>query len=93
MRILIAVLLLLGPILGFSDQAMGREHTKETPPAESFWPGPSLSGSWYDPSRSGEGFILEYMPDGTVIMACFTFPAVGAPVQQDWLMAEGGRFQ
>lgn len=93
MRILIAVLLLLGPILGFSDQAMGREHTKETPPAESFWPGPSLSGSWYDPSRSGEGFILEYMPDGTVIMAWFTFPAVGAPGQQDWLMAEGGRFQ
>jgi hypothetical protein len=26
-------------------------------------------------------------------MAWFTFPAVGAPGQQDWLMAEGGRFQ
>lgn len=93
MRIISVLLLLLVPILGFSDLAKGRELAKDTPPAESFWPGPSLSGSWYDPSRDGEGFILEYMPDGTVIMAWFTFPAVGAPGQQDWLMAEGGRFQ
>ncbi len=59
MRIISVLLLLLVPILGFSDLAKGRELAKDTPPAESFWPGPSLSGSWYDPSRDGEGFILE----------------------------------
>ena len=31
------------------------------------WLGPWASGSFFAPSRSGEGIILEYLPDGTAI--------------------------
>lgn len=92
MRIAVAIFLVIAAFFATPAHAHGPAHPDGSDPAEGYWPGPALSGSWYDPARSGEGFILEYMPDGTVIMAWFTFPAVGAPGQQDWLMAEGGRF-
>ena len=32
-----------------------------------YWPGPVVSGSWYDPARSGEGLILQYLPNGKAL--------------------------
>lgn len=55
------------------------------------WVGPELSGSWYDPARSGEGLILEFLPDGSALAAWFTFPAAGEPGAQAWVIAAAGR--
>ncbi len=55
-----------------------------------YWPGPAISGSWYNPQRSGEGFVLEYLPNGTVLVIWFTFPATGEAGAQDWIIGEGG---
>ena len=48
------------------------------------------SGSWYDPSRNGEGFALEILPDGATAVYFFTFPPAGAAATQAWTVA-GGR--
>lgn len=64
------------------------------PPApngvDGFWPGPGISGPWYSPERSGEGFVLGYLPDGRLIVNWVTFPATGEPGTQDWIVGEGG---
>ncbi|MBP7417647.1 MAG: hypothetical protein KA911_03505, partial [Xanthomonadales bacterium] len=39
-----------------------------------FWPGPVVSGSWFDATRSGEGIIVQYLPDGRAIAFWFTYP-------------------
>lgn len=54
-----------------------------------YWPTPALSGSWYDASRNGEGFIFEYLPNGQVVAAWFTYPALGEPGEQLWLLGVG----
>jgi hypothetical protein len=35
----------------------------------------NTSGLYYDPSRSGEGVLLEILPDNTALAAWFTFRA------------------
>jgi hypothetical protein len=57
------------------------------------WAGPGMSGSWYDPARSGEGIVLEYLPDGTAAVVWFTYPAVGQSGDQAWVVAAGGTVQ
>lgn len=59
--------------------------------ANGYWPGPGLSGSWYDTSRSGEGFVFEVLEDGRMLAAWFTYPPNGAPGNQAWLTAVDGR--
>jgi len=58
---------------------------------ETYWPGPAVSGAWFDPARSGEGFILEYLINGEVLVIWFTYPPAGEPGQQAWMIASGGR--
>lgn len=58
-----------------------------------YWAGPQHSGSWFQPDRSGEGFILEILPDGNAVAAWFTFPAAGETGEQIWLVAAGGEFR
>ena len=36
-----------------------------------------LSGSWYNPSRSGEGYVLEVMSDRNALVYWFGFDALG----------------
>lgn len=55
-----------------------------------FWAGPAVSGSWYDPARDGEGFVVEFLPDGTALAVWFTYPAVGEDGAQAWIIAQGG---
>ncbi len=45
-----------------------------------------ISSAWYDPDRSGEGFVLEMLPAGRAVMYWFTYDDSG---QQDWYIATG----
>ncbi len=49
-----------------------------------------FTGSWFDPDRSGEGWVLEILHDGTAFVAWFTYPpaAKGSP-RQAWLVGSG----
>lgn len=55
-----------------------------------FWAGPFVSGSWYDPTRSGEGIILQHLPNGRVLALWFTFAATGEAAEQAWFIANDG---
>jgi hypothetical protein len=41
-------------------------------------PAGGLSGSWYDPSHSGEGYVLEVLDDGRALVYWFSFDGDGA---------------
>src|SRR6185436_14226416 len=51
--------------------------------------GVNTSGLFYDPSRSGEGVLLEILPDNSALAAWFTFPDQGDGGQQKWLIGSG----
>jgi hypothetical protein len=55
-----------------------------------YWIGPGVSGSWFDPARSGEGIILQVLPDGRAFAIWFTFPAAGEADGAAWLLATEG---
>lgn len=57
------------------------------------WVGPWSSGSWFAADRSGEGIILQFLPDGSAALLWFTFPSSGENASQAWLIASGGRVQ
>src|SRR5688572_7642092 len=57
------------------------------------WIGPAMSGSWFSPDRSGEGFTLQVLDNGTVHALWFTYPPPGSPAQQAWIYASGGRIE
>jgi Kelch motif len=54
------------------------------------WAGAYLSGAWYDPARSGEGIVLEMLPNGKAIAVWFTYPASGGAGDQAWLIGDSG---
>ena len=45
-----------------------------------------LSGSWYDPDHSGEGFVLQVLTDQTAVVYWFSFDAAGA---RRWFFGTG----
>lgn len=48
------------------------------------------SGLWFDPARSGEGFLVEtYAADNRALAVWFTYPPVGAPGAQRFLIGTG----
>ncbi|MEE4174513.1 MAG: serine hydrolase [Xanthomonadales bacterium] len=49
---------------------------------------PRKSGSWFDPSRDGEGFVLEVLPDGRPLVYWFTYDLAG---RQAWMVGIGAR--
>lgn len=49
---------------------------------------PRKSGSWYDPTRDGEGFVLEILPDGGQVAYWFTYDIDG---NQAWMVAAGSQ--
>jgi hypothetical protein len=46
----------------------------------------SMSGSWYDPSHDGEGFLLEVLEDQKAIVYWFTYDETG---DQRWFIGLG----
>ena len=56
-----------------------------------YWIGPGVSGAWFDPARSGEGVIVQLLPDGRAFAVWFTFPAAGEAGQATWLLGAEGR--
>ncbi len=56
----------------------------------SYWPGPAVSGSWYDTARDGEGIVLQYLPNGKSLLTWFTYPAAGEAGAQTWLISDLG---
>ena len=57
------------------------------------WVGPAHSGSWYAAERNGEGFTFQVLENGTAHAIWFTYPPAGAPGQQAWIYASGGRVE
>ncbi len=55
------------------------------------WTGPAFSGSWYTPSRNGEGFTLQMLDRGTALVVWFTYPPAGSAATQAWILAQDGR--
>lgn len=45
-----------------------------------------ISGSWFDPSHNGEGWVLEYLGDNRMLMYWFTYDNTG---KQSWLIGVG----
>ncbi len=48
-----------------------------------------VSGLWYDPARSGEGYLVEALGAGLVTVTAFTFPAAGSAADQAWFTGLG----
>lgn len=57
------------------------------------WVGPAFSGTWYAPERSGEGFALQILDNGSAIALWFTYPPAGSAQQQAWMLAQDGRIE
>ncbi len=47
------------------------------------------SGSWFDPDRAGEGFVVQMIPDERAIVTWFTYPPEGETGAQAWLIGSG----
>ena len=45
-----------------------------------------ISGTWYDPERSGEGFMIDVAKDGLVAVSYYTYDTMG---QHMWLVGAG----
>jgi len=46
------------------------------------------SGSWFDPARSGEGWSMQWLPDGRALAVWYSFDPEGAPY---WMIGVGER--
>ena len=49
---------------------------------------PRKSGSWFDATRDGEGFVMEVLPDGRPLAYWFTYDLAG---NQAWMVGLGDR--
>lgn len=91
MRLLQSCLVVAGlvqAIAAFAHDAPG-----EVPPADAttpFWIGPAASGAWFDPARSGEGWMIEMQPDGSAVAVWFTYAPAGEAAGQRWILGQGG---
>jgi hypothetical protein len=70
---------------GGYDTTISLQVTNEvvTPP---FVLEPGITASWYDPSRDGEGFLIELLENDRAVMYWFTYDDAG---NQDWYVAAG----
>jgi len=71
--------------IGGTDQTLSFQVTDQPEPPP-FVLEPGISSAWYDPSHSGEGFLLEILADNRAAMYWFTYDSEGA---QDWYIAVG----
>lgn len=52
----------------------------------------AFSGAWFDPARSGEGFVIEVLEDRRVVVYWFTYQPDGSG-DQVWIMGDGEIFR
>ncbi|MBT8069523.1 MAG: hypothetical protein KJO80_03735 [Gammaproteobacteria bacterium] len=71
--------------LGGTDGTISLQLTNEALPPP-FLLEPGITSAWYDQTHSGEGFLLEILPDNAAVMYWFTYDSEGA---QDWYVAPG----
>ncbi|NKI34197.1 hypothetical protein HFP89_03335 [Wenzhouxiangella sp. XN79A] len=50
---------------------------------------PGHSGHWFAADRSGEGWLVEVLPNGRAAVLWFTYPAAGESDEQLWLTGAG----
>ena len=89
MRCLLVMLLVMLLVALASVAVAAPKHEAPAAPSSttsSFWVGPVISGTWYDPARNGEGVVLQMLSDGRVFAVWFTYPAEGEPGEQAWLI-------
>ncbi len=71
------------PLEGFSAGHLFRYDTAHKTP----WKlDGSYSGAWYDPSHSGEGFVVEVHDNAKALVYWFTYTASG---EQRWMLGVG----
>jgi hypothetical protein len=70
---------------GGTDTSIRFQITSE-PVGDPFVIEAGTSSAWFDPSRSGEGFMLEILTANRAVMYWFTYDSEG---EQDWYMAVG----
>ncbi len=71
--------------IGGTDTTISFQVTDQAVPPP-FLLEPGITSAWYDPSHSGEGFLLEMLANNVAVMYWFTYDANGA---QDWYIAAG----
>ena len=47
------------------------------------------SGSWFDPQRDGEGFVVQVLPDQRALVTWFTYPPQEEEGSQAWMIGTG----
>ncbi len=47
------------------------------------------SGSWYNPDRNGEGFVVQLLSEGRAVVTWFTYPPEGEDSEQAWMIGTG----
>lgn len=57
-----------------------------TTPGASSDPYAGITGAWFDPSHNGEGWVLEYLGNNTLLMAWFSYDGLG---NQRWFLGIG----
>lgn len=87
---LLAVLALFAPAPGTIPRAYAHAGESAEATATEWWAGPAVSGSWFDPARSGEGVIVQFLPDGSANAFWFTYPPAGEAGAQAWMVGQGG---
>lgn len=69
--------------LSRTSRTLGVDCDPAAPPAQ---PTVVRSGSWFDPSHSGEGYAVQWMTNGDVIMTWYSFDPEGRPY---WMLGVG----
>ncbi len=67
-----------------ANQRLTLSAAQSVPPPFALHPG--ISAAWQDADRTGEGFMLEFLPDGRAVLYWFTYDDAG---EQDWYIAVG----
>jgi len=73
------LILCLFPALGFA-------RAPDAPVTEADGAAVERSGSWYDPTHDGEGFLLQFIDDSNVVVFWFTYDEIG---NQRWFIGSG----
>jgi hypothetical protein len=60
------------------------------PPATGLEARAGQGGSWFDPDRSGEGWSMQWMDNGQMLMIWYTFDPAGQPY---WILGIGTLYQ